>query len=144
MLLSKLIPKLTACGVRVGLIKHSHHNVDIDKKGKDSHRLREAGANPTMVVCDERWALMTETKQAVEFLQLIAKFDPLSVDLVLVEGFKHEQMPKIQLHRKAIEKPLPELDKWTIATATDYPLEGENVLDINNIEQIAEFVRGWV
>lgn len=143
-LLEKLIPKLTACGVRVGLIKHSHHNVDIDKKGKDSHRLREAGANPTMVVCDERWALMTETKQAVEFSQLITKFDPLSVDLVLVEGFKHEQMPKIQLHRKAIEKPLPELDKWTIATATDYPLEGENVLDINNIEQIAEFVRGWV
>lgn len=143
-LLEKLIPKLTACGVRVGLIKHSHHNVDIDKKGKDSHRLREAGANPTMVVCDERWALMTETKQAVEFSQLITKFDPLAVDLVLVEGFKHEQMPKIQLHRKAIEKPLPELDKWTIATATDYTLERANVLDINNIEQIATFIKDWI
>ncbi|STY60202.1 Molybdopterin-guanine dinucleotide biosynthesis protein B [Mannheimia haemolytica] len=108
--MEKLIPKLTACGIRVGLIKHSHHNVDIDKKGKDSYRLREAGANPTMVVCDERWALMTETKQAaetkqaVEFSQLIAKFDPETVDLVLVEGFKHETMPKIQLHRKEIEK----------------------------------------
>lgn len=62
-----------------------------------------------MVVCDERWALMTETKQAaetkqaVEFSQLIAKFDPETVDLVLVEGFKHETMPKIQLHRKEIE-----------------------------------------
>lgn len=146
-LLEKLIPKLTAYGIRVGLIKHSHHNVDIDKKGKDSYRLREAGANPTMIVCDERWALMVETKQqetgqqAVEFSQLIAKFDPLAVDLVLVEGFKHEPIPKIQLHRQAIEKPLPELDKWTIATATDYPLERENWLDINNVERIAEFIR---
>ncbi|QLB19616.1 molybdenum cofactor guanylyltransferase MobA [Mannheimia granulomatis] len=143
-LLEKLIPKLTACGIRVGLIKHSHHNVEIDKKGKDSYRLREAGANPTMVVCDERWALMTETKQSVEFFQLIAKFDPLAVDLVLMEGFKHEQMPKIQLHRKEIDKPLPELDGWTIATATDYPLDRENVLDINNVEQIAEFINAWL
>ncbi|MEE3731058.1 Molybdopterin-guanine dinucleotide biosynthesis protein B [Mannheimia haemolytica] len=149
-LLEKLIPKLTACGIRVGLIKHSHHNVDIDKKGKDSYRLREAGANPTMVVCDERWALMTETKQAaetkqaVEFSQLIAKFDPETVDLVLVEGFKHETMPKIQLHRKEIEKPLPALDQWTIATATDYPLERENRLDINDVEQLADFIRQWL
>lgn len=143
-LLEKLIPKLTACGIRVGLIKHSHHNVEIDKKGKDSYRLREAGANPTMIVCDERWVLMTETKQTVEFSQLIAKFDPLAVDLVLVEGFKHEQMPKIQLHRKAIDKPLPELDGWTIATATDCPLERENVLDINNVEQISAFIQRWI
>lgn len=143
-LLEKLIPKLTACGIRVGLIKHSHHNVDVDKKGKDSYRLREAGANPTMIVCDERWVLMTETKQAVEFSQIIAKFDPLAVDLVLVEGFKHELLPKIQLHRKEIEKPLPELDKWTIATATDYPFERENRLDINDVDQIAEFIKGWI
>ncbi|MFA9500649.1 molybdenum cofactor guanylyltransferase MobA [Mannheimia sp. E30BD] len=143
-LLEKLIPKLTDCGIRVGLIKHSHHNVDVDKKGKDSYRLREAGANPTMIVCDERWALMTETKQAVEFSQLIAKFNPQEVDLVFVEGFKHETLPKIQLHRKDIEKPLPELDQWTIATATDYPLERENWLDINDVEQIAEFIRNWI
>lgn len=143
-LLEKLIPKLTACGIRVGLIKHSHHNVDVDKKGKDSYRLREAGANPTMIVCDERWALMTETKQTVEFSQLIAKFNPQEIDLVFVEGFKHETLPKIQLHRKEIEKPLPELDKWTIATATDYFLERENLLDINDVEQITEFIRGWI
>ena len=65
-------------------------------------------------------------------------------NLVLVEGFKHEAMAKLQLHRQAIEKPLPELDEWTIATATDYPLERENLLDINNIEQIAEFVKNYV
>ncbi|WGE89398.1 molybdenum cofactor guanylyltransferase MobA [Actinobacillus arthritidis] len=144
-LLEKLIPKLTACNIRVGLIKHSHHNVEVDKPGKDSHRLRVAGANPTMIVCEERWALMTETStQAVDFQQLIAKFDPETVDLILVEGFKHEPIAKIQSHRQAIEKPLPELDEWTIATATDYPLTRENRLDINNIEQIADFIQQWL
>lgn len=144
-LLEKLIPKLTACGLRVGLIKHSHHNVDIDKPGKDSHRLRTAGANPTMLVCAERWALMNETpQQAVDFAQLLAKFDPKEVDLVLVEGFKHEPIAKIQLHRKAIEKPLPEEDERTIATAADYPLARRNLLDINDTAQIAEFVLKWV
>lgn len=144
-LLEKLIPKLTACGLRVGLIKHSHHNVDIDKTGKDSHRLRTAGANPTMLVCAERWALMNETpQQAVDFAQLLAKFDPKEVDLVLVEGFKHEPIAKIQLHRKAIEKSLPEEDERTIATAADYPLARKNLLDINDTVQIAEFVLKWV
>lgn len=142
-LLEKLLPKLTACGLKVGLIKHSHHNIDVDKKGKDSHRLRLAGANPTAIACDERWALMTETSdQAVDFQQIFTYFQ--NVDLVLVEGFKHETLPKIQLHRQGIEKPLPELDEWTIATATDYPLERENLLDINNVEEVAEFVRSWL
>lgn len=144
-LLEKLIPKLTACHIRVGLIKHSHHNVEVDKPGKDSHRLRVAGANPTMIVCEERWALMTETPaQAVDFQQLIAKLDPQTVDLILVEGFKHEPIAKIQLHRQAVEKPLPALDEWTIATATDYPLARENRLDINDIEQIADFIQQWL
>ena len=142
-LLEKLIPKLTACNLKVGLIKHSHHNIDVDKPGKDSHRLRLAGANPTVIACDERWALMTETpEQAVDFQQIIANFK--DVDLVLVEGFKHEALPKIQLHRKEVKKPLPELDEWTIATATDYPLERENRLNINNVDEVAEFVKTWL
>lgn len=142
-LLEKLIPKLTACGLKVGLIKHSHHNIDVDKKGKDSHRLRLAGANPTAIACDERWVLMTETPdQAVDFQEILAHFP--NVDLVLVEGFKHETLPKIQLHRQGIEKPLPELDEWTLATATDYPLERENVLDINDVKQVEEFVKDWL
>ncbi|WP_150540107.1 molybdenum cofactor guanylyltransferase MobA [Actinobacillus vicugnae] len=144
-LLEKLIPKLTACQLKVGLIKHSHHNVEVDKVGKDSYRLRMAGANPTMIVCEERWALMMETpKQAVDFQQLIANFAKTEVDLVLVEGFKHESIAKIQLHRQAIERPLPEQDQWTIATATDYPLERENWLDINDVGQIADFILQWV
>lgn len=139
-LLEKLLPELRTRGVRAGLIKHSHHNVDVDKAGKDSYRLRLAGANPTMVVCDQRWALMAETAEPAEFASLVAQFDPQTVDLILVEGFKHEALPKIQLHRQGIEKPLPDLDDFTVATATDYPVERENHLDINDISQIADFI----
>lgn len=143
-LLEKLIPALKQRNIKVGLIKHSHHNVDVDKEGKDSHRLRIAGANPTMVVCEQRWALMVETDQLVPFEQLVGKMAENKIDLILLEGFKHEQAPKIQLHRKAIEKPLPELDEFTLATATDYFLERENLLDINNIEQIADFIKNYL
>lgn len=138
-LLEKVIPLLREKGVRVGLIKHSHHHIETDKVGKDSYRLRAAGANPTMVVCDQRWALMCETEQAVSFADCFAKFGK-TVDLVLVEGFKHEALPKIQLHRQALDKPLPELDEFTLATATDYPLARENRLDINHPSQIAAFI----
>ncbi|OOR98317.1 bifunctional molybdenum cofactor guanylyltransferase MobA/molybdopterin-guanine dinucleotide biosynthesis adaptor protein MobB [Haemophilus paracuniculus] len=140
-LLEKLIPELTACNLRVGLIKHSHHNVEVDKAGKDSHRLRLAGANPTMIVCDQRWALMCETSQAVGFSDILAQFDPQQVDLILVEGFKHEPIPKIQLHRRDLDRPLPEQDQWTVAYATDYPIKCDlPCLDLNQIPQIADFI----
>lgn len=139
-LLEKLIPQLRQNGLRVGLIKHSHHNVEVDKPGKDSHRLREAGANPTMIVCDQRWAMMVETDSPTSFETLLKQFDRFELDLILVEGFKHEQLPKIQLHRLTIDKPLPEHDEFTLAVATDYPINREICLDINNVEQIAEFI----
>lgn len=143
-LLEKLIPELIQRGIRVGLIKHSHHNIDVDKAGKDSHRLRIAGANPTMIVCEQRWALMVETQKAPDFSQLVAKIATEDLDLILLEGFKHEQLPKIQLHRKALDKPLPHWDTFTLATATDYPLERENWLDINNVPQIASFIEDYL
>lgn len=147
-LLEKLLPELTSAGLNVALIKHSHHNVDLDKQGKDSYRLRQAGANPTVIACDQRWAIMTETPaKAVKFADIFADLCQLQpdLDLVLVEGFKGEELPKIQLHRKDLDKPLPELDRWTVATATDYPLpQRKNLLDINNIKQIADFVRMWL
>ncbi|MDE3964208.1 molybdopterin-guanine dinucleotide biosynthesis protein MobB, partial [Glaesserella parasuis] len=100
------------------------------------------GANPTMIVCEQRWAMMVETNTLASFNVLVKQMETQNVDLILVEGFKHETLPKIQLHRKEMDKPLPELDLFTLATATDYPLERENLLDINNVEQIAEFVVG--
>ena len=143
-LLEKLIPLLKQRGIQTGLIKHSHHNVDIDKPGKDSHRLRLAGATPTVVACDERWAFMVETAQPTEFSTILALFEGFAVDVILVEGFKHEALPKIQLHRQHLAKPLPEEDSFTLATATDYPLARQNCLDINRPEQIADFIISYL
>ncbi|MCW9710969.1 molybdopterin-guanine dinucleotide biosynthesis protein MobB [Avibacterium sp. 21-586] len=143
-LLEKLLPQLAELGLRVAVIKHSHHNAQVDKEGKDSWRMKEAGASQVVMVCDNRWALMTETPQPVSLAYLAAQFDPQLTDLILVEGFKHEPIAKILLHRKAMEKALPELDEKVIALATDYPL-GCAVphLDINQVEQIAEFIFHW-
>lgn len=143
-LLEKLIPVLSAKGFRIGLIKHSHHHIDIDKPGKDSFRLRQAGANPTMVACDQRWAIMVETAAPATFEQLVSLLAQQPLDLILVEGFKHESLPKIQLHRQGISAPLPEDDPFTLATATDYPLARQNLLDINNVAQIAEFIEVYL
>lgn len=139
-LLEKLIPALNEKGIRTGLIKHSHHHIDIDKPGKDSFRLRQAGANPTMVACDRRWALMVETSEPAAFEQLVPLLAQQPLDLILVEGFKHETLPKIQLHRQGITAPLPPEDTFTIATATDYPVQRQNLLDINNVMQITTFI----
>lgn len=143
-LLEKLIPILNQRGLRVGLIKHSHHQIEIDKAGKDSHRLRLAGANPTMIACDQRWALMTETAQPATFAKLVAQFEVQQLDLILVEGFKHEALPKIQLHRQGLAKPLPELDPFTLATATDYPLARQPRLNINDSAEIADFIIAYL
>lgn len=107
-LLTKLIPLLKKSGLRVGLIKHSHHNFEIDKPGKDSFRLREAGASPVMLVSSHRRAIITEFSNIHEPRldeQLIA-FDQSELDLILVEGFKAECFPKIELHRPSLKKTL--------------------------------------
>ncbi|TYG34639.1 molybdopterin-guanine dinucleotide biosynthesis protein B [Lonepinella koalarum] len=140
-LLEKLLPKLTALGLKVAVIKHSHHNAQVDKPGKDSWRMKEAGASQVIMACDQRWALMTETIEPVCFDYLVQQFDPQLTDLVLIEGFKQEAIPKILLHRKTMIKPLAEQDQQVIAVATDYPIEIDKPqLDINNIDQIAEFI----
>ncbi|OOL21638.1 molybdopterin-guanine dinucleotide biosynthesis protein B, partial [Klebsiella aerogenes] len=88
-LLKRLIPELCAKGLRPGLIKHTHHNMDVDKPGKDSYELRKAGASQTIVASKQRWALMTETPDEPELdLQwLVSRMDPDKLDFVLVEGF---------------------------------------------------------
>ncbi|MFZ7224383.1 molybdopterin-guanine dinucleotide biosynthesis protein MobB [Avibacterium paragallinarum] len=143
-LLEKLLPQLADLGLRVAIIKHSHHNAQIDKEGKDSWRMKEAGASQVIMACDNRWALMTETAQPVSLDYLAAQFDPQLTDLILVEGFKHEPIAKILLHRKTMGKALPELDEKVIALATDYPLSCTVPhLDINQVEQIAAFIFHW-
>lgn len=144
-LLEKIVPKLTALGLTVGVIKHSHHNAQVDKEGKDSWRMTKAGASQVIMACDQRWALMTETpNEPVSLSYLSGQFDPELTDLILVEGFKQEPIPKILLHRKTMLQPLPELDENVVALATDYPIDYDKPrLDINHIDDIVEFILQW-
>ena len=147
-LLKKLIPALCARGIRPGLIKHTHHNMDVDKPGKDSYELRKAGAAQTMVASDQRWALMTETpdEAPLDLAYLVSRMDHSTLDLVLVEGFKHEAVAKILLFRSDAGHDVSELtlDAHVIAVASDVALDVEvPVLDLNDEDRIAEFIVGW-
>ncbi len=145
-LLLRLIPSLKNHGLKVALIKHAHHSFDIDQPGKDSYQLRKAGASPVMVVSRKRRAIVYEIQEQGEVhLEDQMKFlDTTDLDLVLVEGFKHDPFPKIELHRPQLEKPLlfPE-DPRIIAVASDAPLPCPcplPLLDLNRPQQIADFV----
>ncbi|MCR1551497.1 molybdopterin-guanine dinucleotide biosynthesis protein MobB [Enterobacter cloacae] len=147
-LLKKLIPALCARGIRPGLIKHTHHNMDVDKPGKDSYELRKAGAAQTMVASDQRWALMTETpdEAPLDLAYLVSRMDHSTLDLVLVEGFKHEAVAKILLFRSDAGHDVSELtlDEHVIAVASNVALDVEvPVLDLNDEDRIAEFIVGW-
>ncbi|MEB6118271.1 molybdopterin-guanine dinucleotide biosynthesis protein MobB [Enterobacter roggenkampii] len=147
-LLKKLIPALCARGLRPGLIKHSHHNMDIDTPGKDSYELRKAGAAQTMVASPQRWALMTETpdEAPLNLAYLVSRMDHSTLDLVLVEGFKHEAVPKILLFRSDAGHDLSELtlDEHVIAVASDVAVELEvPALDLNDVDGIAQFIVAW-
>jgi len=147
-LLLKIIPLLKAKGLRLGMIKHTHHKkFEVDYPGKDSYRLRHAGAEQMLVASRKRWALMVEMQEEYEepdLIQLLSHLDQDKLDLILVEGFKHENYPKIELHRPSLGHPLlfPE-DNSIIAIASDVPLtESKNLpwFDMNQPEQIVAFI----
>jgi len=148
-LLKQLIPLLAQRGIRVGVIKHAHHNFDIDKPGKDSYELRKAGARQMLVASARRWALMTENDVAgdPELDGLVKRLDRDSIDMVLVEGFKHVPFTRIELHRPALGHPLlyPE-DSNIIAVAADATVDNCNLplLDLNDAAAVTEFVLAWV
>jgi molybdopterin-guanine dinucleotide biosynthesis protein B len=145
-LLKKLIPLLTARGLHAGLIKHSHHAFEIDHPGKDSYELRRAGASPVMLSSSHRRAIMTEHRTIREptLNGELAYFDQTGLDLILVEGFKRERFPKIELHRPALGKRLLfPTDETIIALATDAAPAVEPTipwLDLNDPERIARFI----
>lgn len=148
-LLKRLIPQLCASGIRPGLIKHTHHNMDVDTPGKDSYELRKAGAAQTLVASQQRWALMTETPEEPELdlTYLVSRMDASALDMVLVEGFKHEAVPKIVLFRQDCGHSVDELtiDKHVIAVASDIPLVVDvPQLNINDIPQITAFILRWL
>ena len=148
-LLKRLIPELCVRGLRPGLIKHTHHDMDVDKPGKDSYELRKAGAAQTIVASEQRWALMTETPETPELdlTWLVSRMDASKLDVVLVEGFKHEPVSKILLFRQNSGHRVEELiiDEHTIAVASDMPIATSlPQLDLNDIQQIATFIANWL
>ncbi|MFK8027887.1 MAG: molybdopterin-guanine dinucleotide biosynthesis protein B [Gammaproteobacteria bacterium] len=146
-LLTKLIPILSQRGIRLAVIKHAHHNFDVDHEGKDSYQLRHAGAAQMLISSSRRWALMTELSESQTELSLpdlVSNIDHVNIDLILVEGFKKLSFPKIELHRPSLGHPIMSLDdKNIIALATDEPCANtEQVvcLDINEPKEIATFI----
>ncbi|EOX3412060.1 bifunctional molybdopterin-guanine dinucleotide biosynthesis adaptor protein MobB/molybdopterin molybdotransferase MoeA [Vibrio cholerae] len=146
-LLEALLPKLTAAGLRIGLLKHAHHDFDVDKPGKDSYRLRKAGASQMLIASRNRHALMTETPDAeAEFDYLLTRFDAEKLDVILVEGCKNIAFPKIELHRAEVGKPwLYPHDENIMAIAADETVETDlPQMHINDLDAIADFVLVYV
>lgn len=147
-LIEALLPKLTEAGLRIGMLKHAHHNFDVDKPGKDSYRLRKAGASQMLISSRNRYALMTETPEIEsEFHYLLSRFDQQKLDVILVEGCKNIAFPKIELHREEVGKPwLYPNDDNIIAIAADSKVTDTELpqLDINDLESIKAFVLDFV
>lgn len=146
-LLTQLLPQLRKKGLRVAVIKHAHHQFDIDKPGKDSYQIREAGASQVVVASKNLLALMQTPLIAREEPQLtecLARLDYAQLDLVLVEGFKQANFAKLELHRPSLGKPLlANDDPHIIALASDAKVSLNRdlpVLDLNDIGKIAEFI----
>jgi molybdopterin-guanine dinucleotide biosynthesis protein B len=142
-LLTKVIPRIVARGVKVSTVKHAHHSFDMDRPGKDSHSHRIAGATEVLVGSANRWALVHELRGEAEptLPALLRKASP--VDLVLVEGYKGETHPKLEVYRAANGKPLLHPgDPAIVAVASDTPLSGVRipVLDLNDIEGITDIL----
>ncbi|MBC7779313.1 MAG: molybdopterin-guanine dinucleotide biosynthesis protein B [Proteobacteria bacterium] len=139
-LIERLVPRLVAGGWRVSLLKHAHHAFDVDTPGKDSWRQRQAGCTEVLVSSGRRWALMHELRGAAESTldDQLARLSPC--DLVLVEGWKHARIPKLEVYRLAVGAPLlaPD-DPDVIAIATDVQgLEaGVPCLPIDDIDAVA-------
>jgi molybdopterin-guanine dinucleotide biosynthesis protein B len=143
-LLAALIPELVGRGVTVSTIKHAHHEFDVDQPGKDSWRHRQAGASEVMVASSQRFALMHELRAAPEptLDELVARMAP--VDLLLVEGFKRDPHPKLEVYRPSVGKPFlyPD-DPHIVAIASDQTLAVPlPLLSLGEVAAIADFILG--
>ncbi len=149
-LLSQLIPALRARGVRCAVIKHSHHDFEIDKPGKDSHRLRQAGADQVILASPHRvfWVREGDGQREPRLADLVARLDRSAIDLVLVEGFRSEPIAKIEVHRPSLGTPLLcATDGGIIALACDVPPNPAvelPLLPLNDAPAVAEFVSAWL
>jgi molybdopterin-guanine dinucleotide biosynthesis protein B len=141
-LLTRVIPCLAARGLRVSTVKHAHHAFDVDRAGKDSHTHREAGATEVLVSSANRWALMHELRGEDEWTldALLEKLSP--VDLVLVEGFKTQAHPKLEVYRAVVGKPLLHPgDPNIVAIASDGDIKATiPVIPLDDIEAVTDIL----
>lgn len=142
-LLVKLLPLLTRRGLRVSTIKHAHHDFDIDIPGKDSYEHRKAGASEVIVSSARRWVQLHEigNEPELRLSQLLRRISPC--DLIIVEGFKGERHPKIEVFRSSVDRPpLYHSDSHIVAIASDREFPGASVavVDLNNVAAIADVV----
>lgn len=141
-LIEKVIPLLVRDGLRVSLVKHAHHEFDVDQPGKDSYRHRQAGCTEVLVSSSRRWALMHELRGAAEptLADQLRRLSPC--DVVIVEGYKSEAIPKIEVHRRDAGAPLlfPD-DPHVVAIATDEPLDTRlPQIDLADAAGVARFI----
>jgi molybdopterin-guanine dinucleotide biosynthesis protein B len=145
-LIEKLIPLLRDRGLSVSVIKHTHHDFDLDRPGKDSYRHRQAGAAEVVLAGEHRWALLHELRDTPRppLASILARLAP--VDLVLVEGFKHDPIDKLEVFRHALGKPLlTGSDPHVVAVAADAPVAGApTFFDLDDAVGIAGFIAAHV
>ena len=145
-LVERLVTEITGRGFSVSTVKHAHHAFDLDQPGKDTFRHRQAGARQVMLSTGARWVLMSELRGAEEpaLSDLLARMDP--VDLVLIEGYKRDRHPKIEVHRAVTGHPLIAPGDGTVrAVATDtLAAAGVPLLDLNDSGAVADFILGQV
>ena len=143
-LVERLVSEISGRGFTVSTVKHTHHMVDVDKPGKDSHRHRKAGAHQVILSSSARWAIMTELRGAPEtpLSELLTHLAP--VDLVIVEGYKRDDHPKVEAWRAETGQPLIALDDPTVRAiaSNDRPATEKPVIGLDDIPEIADFILG--
>lgn len=142
-LVTRVIPVLVARGLSVSTMKHAHSGFDVDTPGKDSYEHRAAGATEVVITSGKRWALMHELRDEAEATieRLMTHLTP--VDLLLIEGFKRHEHPKLEVFRREVGKTLLALsDPYVVAVASDGPVPEVKlpVIDLNDAEAVADFI----
>jgi molybdopterin-guanine dinucleotide biosynthesis protein MobB len=149
--LTRLIPLIKGEGIRLAVLKHAHHSFDTDQPGKDSYELRKAGADQVLIASRRRTVLIREahtSDREPRLGDLLPRLDTRDLDLILVEGFKHERIPKIEIYRPALGyPPIHASDPHVIAVATDAPLPLAAALPVLNLDRPGDalgFVLAWL
>lgn len=144
--MERLVAEITGRGISVSTVKHAHHSFEIDHPGKDSYRHREAGAREVLLASGKRWVLMNELRGRDEpsLEDLLSRLSP--VDLVLIEGYKSAEHPKVEAFRRETGNPLiAEQDLTIKAVAADHEIDLDRpVFDLNDTKSIADFILGEV